>query len=173
VLAVVPLPQSLTPRADAAASLQVSQDIPADTLIGNETPVEITFSNSNAPGTTTAYNLTFSVTLPPGVTLSSSDESPTSSFAVGDPSDPSGTVYVWRNMVDIVPGSVYHFRYSFQHDVGTGPDQWQVNDEVDTTLDSYVSDTDSQVPTITPSGGNPTFTTVAAALMTADRILGR
>ncbi len=155
MLAVVPLPQSLTPRADAAASLQVSQDIPAQTLIGNETPVDITFSNSSAPGTTTAYNLTFSVTLPPGVTLSSSDESPTSSFAIGDPGDPSGTVYVWRNMVDIVPGSVYHFRYSFQHDVGTGPDQWQVNDEVDTTLDSYVSDTDSQVPTITPSGGNP------------------
>src|SRR5262245_2846921 len=62
------------PSALAAPNISVSQDIPAQTLIGRETPVDV--SITNASNADTAYNLALSVRLLIGVHVSSSDISP-------------------------------------------------------------------------------------------------
>ena len=158
-LAVVPLPASLTPPADAAASLQVTQDIPGQTLIGSETPVEVSFRNTSA--TDTAYNIAFSVTLPPGISVSSSDQAPARTIVETDASgNVLDTVVVWENLVDIRAGIVYRFHYSLQHDAGTGPDQWQVGDTVTAPVDVYYSDVDATVPRYQASGSADPVTAV-------------
>ncbi|MBB3044562.1 SdrD B-like domain-containing protein [Nocardioides soli] len=150
ILAVVPLPQGLTPRADAAAVLSVSQDIPGETLIGGETPVVVTFENT---GDQPAYNLAFSVRVPVGVTLSSADQPPSRTVVETDGAGtPTGTVYLWENVVDIAAGSVFHFRYALQHEVGTGSGQWQVNDTIDAPVDAYFSTAEATVPTFPDPG---------------------
>jgi len=159
VLAVVPLPQSLTPRADAAASLQVTQSIPGQTLIGRETPVEVSFRNT---GDDRAFNVAFSVTVPPGVSVSSSDQAPARTIvetnAAGDVLD---TVVVWENLVDINAGSVYRFNYSLHHDVGTGaPELWEVGETVEAPVDAYFSDDDATVPQFQASGSTDPVTAV-------------
>jgi uncharacterized repeat protein (TIGR01451 family) len=158
LLAVVPLPQSLTPRADAAASLQVSQDIPGQTLIGSETPVDVTFTNS---GDATAYNVSFSVTLPPGVSVSSSDQAPTRTIVETDAAgNVTGTVVVWENIVDLQAGIVYEFHYSLQHDTGSGDDLWEVGETINAPIDAYYSDDDATVPHFDASGTTDPVTVV-------------
>ncbi|MFC6340904.1 SdrD B-like domain-containing protein, partial [Nocardioides hankookensis] len=153
MLTVVPLPQSLTPRADAVAALDISQSMPGNTLIGSETPVTVTARNT---GDTTAYNLALTVTVPLGISVSSSDQAPTRSFATTDAGGtPTGTAYVWENLVDIKPTSFYTFHYSLQHET-TGPDAWSVNDTVQPVpVRGDVSDDDSVIPQVNPSGGDP------------------
>ncbi|HTW13913.1 MAG TPA: SdrD B-like domain-containing protein [Nocardioides sp.] len=159
-LAIVPLPVALTPAANAVAEVEVSQSIPGNTLIGRETPVEVTFTN---PGDTTAYNLAFTVTLPLGVSVSSSDQPPTRTIVETDASgNPVRTVVVWENLVDIVPGGTYRFHYSLQYDVGSGTDQWEVGDQASVPVNAYVNDLASERPVIEPSTGGDPVTAEAA-----------
>ncbi|KQW48967.1 hypothetical protein ASC77_09640 [Nocardioides sp. Root1257] len=158
VLAVVPLPQSLTPSAEAAASVQVSQSIPGQTLIGSETPVEVTFQNS---GDSTAFNIAFSVTLPPGVSVSSSDQAPASTIVETDAAgNVVDTVVAWENLVDLRAGIVYRFHYSLQHDLGSGDDLWEVGETINAPVDTYYSDDDATVPHFQASGSTDPVTVV-------------
>src|SRR6478735_7957228 len=158
LLAAVPLPQGLTPSAAAATTVAVSQSIPGQTLIGSETPVDVTFENT---GGETAYNLSFSVTLPPGVSVSSSDQAPTRTIVLTDAAgNVTGTVVIWENLVDLRAGIVYNFHYSLQHDLGSGDDLWEVGETIDAPVDTYYSDNDAAVPHFDASGTTDPVTVV-------------
>ncbi len=140
--------------AASAPAISVSQNIPAQTLIGRETPVELTFTNG---GEDRAFNLAFWVRLPLGVSVSSADQSPSSVITeTNDEGDPVATVVAWENIVDIVPGGRFRFRYSLAHEVGNGPELWAVGETINTQVEAFVSDQEAVVPQVGPStGGDP------------------
>ena len=112
-------------RALAAPALEISQSIPANTLIGGETAVEVTIRNT---GDTTAFNLALLVRLPVGISVSSSDEPPSDVIVETDTAGTTtGTVVAWENIVDIRPGGLFRFRYSLAHDTAI----WSVGDTFD------------------------------------------
>ncbi len=134
--------------AAAVPAITVAADVPANTLIGRETPVGLTFRN---PGTDPAYNLGFFIRLPLGVSVSSSDEPPTSVTTETDAGgNPISTVVAWENVVDIVPSSYFEFRVGLAHDVGTGPNQWEVGETFTPEIHAFVNDVNSVVPQIEP-----------------------
>lgn len=149
-------------HAAALANIQISQDIPANTLIGNSTSVELTITNS---GDTPAYNLTLALRLPVGVSVGSAAEPPTRIITETDPAGtPTGTVTVWENVVDVRPGGVLHAFYTLVHVVGTGPDQWAVGETINAPITVYVSNAEADRPTVDASGtANPVSAVVTPA----------
>ncbi len=160
-VAATAAPQVAT-TVDAAAALSVTQDIPSDTLIGRSTPVTLTIVNE---GDTTAYNLAISVTLPLGVSDTGAPRAPTRTITTTDAAgNPTGSVVVWENVVDLRPGVVFNFDYNLNYDLGVGDAAWEVGETAVVPAAVFASDVDSVVPTVTASPG----TTNVVALPTPD-----
>ena len=158
-----PAPQ----RALAVPNLVISQSVPANTLIGSETSVEVTVENT---GDTTAFNLLLLARLPVGIHVTAGDRAPTETIEETDAAgEIVATVVAWEDIVDIRPGGLFRLRYTVSHDVGADEGQWTVGDTFPLEGHGYANSTDSIRPQVAPSGtANPVTAVVTGFTQTAE-----
>src|SRR5262249_20136005 len=109
-------------------------------------------------------NLMLVLRLPLGVHVATSEFPPSNTIVETDAAgNPTGTVVSFENIVDIIPGGAFNFSYSLSHDVGTDPDEWEVFDTIDTTMEAYASDAEATAPDTAPvTNGSQTTAQVTA-----------
>jgi large repetitive protein len=141
-VSLVPLVGVEPVSADGTPDITLDKSMPAETLYGDATTVTLTASNATA---TDGYNLSFNDVLPPGVTLTSSSPTPSSSFTDGS----GNLVLIWENVADLQAGTTYSLSYEFTAGSGT----YDVGDTVANTAGAYVSTDPRLVPDFDPATG--------------------
>jgi uncharacterized repeat protein (TIGR01451 family)/fimbrial isopeptide formation D2 family protein len=105
----------------AGSNLSLAETAPATVLYGQPASVTLTASNPNAPGGTAEYNVSFTDTLPAGVTYVPGSISPAD---VGAPqvvanATTGQTVLIWANVSDLQPSSSASITFGLQAVTGT------------------------------------------------------
>lgn len=135
--------------ADAAGSpdIDLSKDMPPETLYGAETEVTLTADN---PTGTSGFNLSLNDVLPPGATYvpGSASVEPTTILT-----DPDGNqVLIWENVADLLAGATVEITYRFLAD---DPD-FVVGDTITNNAGAYVSTSPVTIPDFDPITGEAT-----------------
>lgn len=128
--------------ADGTPDLLLAKSMPRVALLGAEIPVIVTVSNPSGPN---GYNVTFTETLPAGVSYVSGSSTPEPAvLAQGDGS----TVLVWENLADAITGATVTIEFSVTTGAGFDP-----GDSVITTAGVYAHNNPRTVPDIDPVTG--------------------
>ncbi len=128
--------------ADGTPDLLLAKSMPQVALLGSEIPVSVTVSN---PGGPNGYNVTFTETLPAGVSYVGGSSTPEPSVL---PQGDGSTVLVWENVADAIVGATVTIDFSIIATVGFDP-----GDSVIATAGVYAHNNPRTVPDIDPVTG--------------------
>ena len=153
-LASIPASASATTPepAPGGGNIQLDAGMAATTLYGRDTSLSLHASN---PSEADAYNLTFAVTLPSGVSyVGGSTEM--DGQGVSEPGqyvgDDGTTVLIWTNVSDLLAGAAS----SMSLDVRANTDVYDVGDAIAVDASGYVNGNARTVPDVDPTTGAST-----------------
>lgn len=128
--------------ADGTPNLLLSKTVPQRALLGVPFVVDLSLANTAGPN---GYNVSFTETLPAGVSYVGGSTSPEPLELVqGD----GTTVLVWNNLADIVTGTTVNLTFSIVAGAGFGP-----GSSVITTSGAYANTNARTAPDIDPTTG--------------------
>jgi uncharacterized repeat protein (TIGR01451 family)/fimbrial isopeptide formation D2 family protein/LPXTG-motif cell wall-anchored protein len=145
VFSLVQTVPSITPTADAAGSPDIALAVTVDgeTLHGAATPVTLTASNAPGPD---GFNLSYRVTLPPGVSYAGGAFAPT---ILTDVPAVGQTTLFFENISDLPTGGTADLAFTVTHSTSA----YSVGDTLSIDADAYVNSDERTVPDIDPATG--------------------
>jgi large repetitive protein len=157
----------LAPSASAAAALTLTKTAPSSVLYGTTGATTLSVLNT---GSDPAYNVSFRDVLPTGVSIATSNPSPT--FTIPNQPAAGQTTVIWVNVNDAQPGSTASVSYTVKHTDGTDlpANPLHVGDSYTNNAQVFGNTNARNVPKFSPTGqviaGANSFDTTSAASAT-------